>query len=169
MPENSRLRTVNEEFVMDAKPVIDLIVAILSLVPPSYGIYTLVKNKLSQTNNRRLIEAAESTSRGDVGNREVLDRAILETLQIDPQFAVELQSIVEDTNNRLIDCLNNKFLNSDVREVYARLGIGFDDLVAGTLATKADKVSALIEYLKTRNRLHELIAVMLKVRSDVVC
>ena len=154
---------------MDWTLMAQVIVAVLSVVPPSVELYKIVRDRLSgaggENTQRALIQLATEAAAG----QNKLVQLLIQKAENDPEFADRLSDLFNDTQNVLMDCLLNQFTNRDLREVYARLGIGFDDLITGTLAGKADKVNALIEHLKMDGRISELVAVMWKVRPSLCC
>ncbi len=98
----------------------------------------------------------------------VLRERILRLAESDPAFASALSSQVEDLCEFLFECLQHKFLPADLKQIYFRLDIGWDDLIGG-IAGKAEKVMALIEYVKTRERMPELVMAMWKVYPGLKC
>jgi hypothetical protein len=154
---------------LDWMQIVQVIVAVLSIVPPSVELYKIIRGWLSRASSRNIQQALTQLEPGTAAGRNKLTHLLIQTAQNDPEFADTLSSLFNDTQNVLMGCLLNQFTNRDLREVYARLGIGFDDLVAGTLAGKADKVNALIEHLKMDGRIPELVAAMWKVRPSLRC
>jgi hypothetical protein len=154
---------------MDWAQIAQVIVAVLSIVPPSVELYKTIHDRLSRASSRNIQQALTRPEPDTAAGRNQLTQLLIQTAQNDPEFADTLSSLFNDTQNVLMDCLLNQFTSRDLREVYARLGIGFDDLVTGTLAGKADKANALIEHLKMGSRIPELIAAMWKVRPSLHC
>lgn len=139
---------------------INTIVGVLTLIGPSVQLVRSIRNKLSQAGLSYDMQT----------NKNQLKQTLIDKMQNDPEFVDILSGLFDDIQNALIDCLLDRFTNRDLREVYARLGIGFEDLVAGTLAGKFDKINALIEHLKVEDDgIVKLIAVMQKVRPKIDC
>ncbi len=154
---------------MDWMQMVQVIVAVLSVVPPGVELYKVIRDRLSRTSSGNVQQALSQLRLNTADGQDKLAQLLIQAAQDSPKFANTLSGLFNDTQNVLMDCLLNRFANRDLREVYARLEIGFDDLVAGTLAGKTDKVNALIEHLKMNDRIPELVAVMWKVRPNLHC
>jgi hypothetical protein len=57
---------------------------------------------------------------------------------------------------------------SDLKQVYFRLGIGWNDLI-GEPATRSEKAIALIEHIQVRERVPDLIKAMWVVYPGLRC
>lgn len=100
--------------------------------------------------------------------RETLVAQLTQKAEGDTVFAEALSRLVGDARNILFRCLREKFQTRDLKEVYFRMGIGWNDLT-GEMAARTEKAMALIEYIETRERLPELIAVMWEVYPGLKC
>ena len=97
-----------------------------------------------------------------------LQEHITQLAESDPAFAKTLSTKVDDLCEFLFECLQEKFQSLDLKEIYFRLGIGWDDLV-GEKAGKSEKVMALIERVKVRERMPELVMAMWQVYPGLKC
>lgn len=152
---------------MDWLQVIPLAAAILGIVPPGVEIYKIVRDRLKKINDRKIQDAL--TQFETLGDQESFISSLQESATSNKDTGADFLGILDDVQNKLMDCLLERFTDRDLREVYVRLGISYDELVTGTLASKADKANALIIHLRADNRLPDLIAVMWKVRPGVSC
>lgn len=93
---------------------------------------------------------------------------ITKQAEVDPIFAEALSDQINDLRGLLLNCLQVRFLTQDLKELYFRLGIGWNQL-AGTGATDREKAIALIEEMWVSEKIPNLIKSMWKVRRDLNC
>jgi predicted ArsR family transcriptional regulator len=134
----------------------------------SKNLYTTIRGGFQQTGNTQAQNTLEQLDKASPTEKEQLIQNIVQRSEEDAEFARALTSQVEDMRTLLFDCLRDKFLVRDLKQVYFRLGIGWDDLVGGVVS-RDEKAIALIEYVNARNRVPELIEAMWTVYPGLHC
>jgi hypothetical protein len=134
----------------------------------SKNLYATIRDRFQQAGNAQAQSTLESLDKATETEKEQLVKTIVQQAENDAEFAQALSSQVEDMRTLLFDCLQDKFLVRDLKQVYFRLGLGWDDLVGG-IASRDEKAMALIEYVNTRDRVPDLIETMWAVYPGLRC
>jgi len=132
------------------------------------ALYTTLKKKFEQAGDEPAQNTLEMLYKASDDQRQQLVDHIVQQAQNDTAFAHALETQVNDISTLLFECLQNKFLLSDLKQVYFRLGIGWNDLI-GEPATRSEKAIALIEHIRARERVPDLIKVMWIVFPGLKC
>ena len=131
-------------------------------------LYSTLRKKFEQTGDVQAKTTLETLDRASDAEKQQLVKRIVQQVQSDTAFAQTLSSQVSDLSTLLFECLQNKFLLQDLKQVYFRLGIGWNDLI-GEPATRTEKAMSLIEYVRIRERIPDLIKAMWAVYPGLRC
>lgn len=132
------------------------------------ALYATLKKKFEQTDDVQAQIALETLGESSEGDKQQLVEHITHQAHEDTLFAQKLSTQIDDLNTLLFECLQKRFLVRDLKQVYFRLGIGWDDLV-GEIAGRDQKAIALIEHIQARERVPDLINAMWAVYPDLQC
>lgn len=131
-------------------------------------LYTTIRRKFEQTDDVQAKITLEMLDKASDAEKQQLVEAIVQQAQSDVTFDQVLTAQVDDLNALLFECLQKKFLIRDLKQVYFRLGIGWDDLI-GEMAGRDVKVMELINHVQTRERIPDLIKAMWAVYPGLRC
>ncbi len=131
-------------------------------------LYTALKKKFDQVGDVQAQTVLEILDKASDVQRQQLVNHIVQQAQNDAAFAHALEIQVNEISTLLFECLQNKFMLSDLKQVYFRLGIGWNDLI-GEPATRSEKAIALIEHIQVRERVPDLIKAMWVVYPGLRC
>lgn len=131
-------------------------------------LYTTIRKKFEQSGDVQAKITLETLDKASDAEKQQLAERIVQQAQSDAAFAQALAAQVNDLSTLLFECLQNKFLVRDLKQVYFRLGIGWDDLT-GEIAGRDVKAMELITHIKARERVPDLIKVMWVVYPGLLC
>lgn len=131
-------------------------------------LYSTIKKKFEQTGDEQSRTTLETLDKASDAEKQQLAERIVQQAQSDSAFAQALSAQVSDLNTLLFECLQNKFLLTDLKQVYFRLSIGWNDLI-GEPAPRNEKAMALIEHIQARERVPDLVKAMWAVYPGLRC
>lgn len=132
------------------------------------ALYTTIRKKFEQTSDTQAKLMLETLDKATDAEKQQLAERIVQQAQQDSAFAQALSAEVEALNTLLFECLQKKFLMRDLKQVYFRLGIGWDDLT-GEMAGRDVKAMELITHIQVRERIPDLIKAMWAVYPGLRC
>ena len=139
-----------------------------SVYDQSKSLYETISRKLYNENDVNAQTTLDNLSLDDHQTQASLKNAIIQLAESDLEFKEALETQVYELRVILLDCLQQKFSESEVRQIYFRLGIRWNQFT-GNIGGQSDKVLPLIEYLESEGKLPNLIKVMWQVRPGLSC
>jgi len=139
-----------------------------AIADKAVAMYQLVKSKFQEDDDKKAQRILQKFEENPKAFRSSLAEYIAQKAGVDKHFGEVLELLVQDTRSALFQCLRDKFTNEDLRQIFFRLEIGWNDLI-GPEAPRIAKAMSLIEYIETRERLPDLIAVMWEVNPRMNC
>lgn len=131
-------------------------------------LYGTLCKKAEQEKDKQTQQALALLGKEPQNMLPVLQERLAHLAESDPAFAQALSTQVDELCEFLFECLQKKFLPADLKQIYFRLDIGWDDLV-GEKAGKSEKVMSLIEHVRARERMPELVMAMWQVYPGLKC
>ncbi len=132
------------------------------------AIYDTIRKKIEQDNDKPVQQALEALDKNPALSQPLLLKRIAEMAESDVAFAGALSAQVEDLRVYLLECLKERFSTQELKEIYFRLGIDWNEFVGDT-AGRSEKMMALIEHVNRKGNMPDLIAAMWQVYPGLNC